>query len=214
MSALIYKDWVILSPQQMLPPKTSSCDYFVCGPERDFISLSPETYTTIPLMENLTIDRLKKAGKRHPDRSEGAEFSGYHFLHLSGIYYVVHSDNNSFEGQIAVTGFDLKNLKKGDMIDSFAHPPTSEFLKGVLQVEENPHKVMSYLAKLWPDLACSYYAIPMSVFFEWMKAGAKGWPFQQYPEGVTYEVSGRVDAPTKSVAPKSVNRRRITTLKQ
>ena len=182
MTAIVYKDWFIVSPQESIRPYSMQCDSRICGKNRDFFALTSETAVSAPLLNHLTVEFLHSArGYGRVDR----ESKNYklHLLHSSGVIYIVIAEDYLFTVKPEVVAIDATKFKKGEVADYQAIENTSHFLKGVIHNTDDPHKVVSLVSVLWQDLMPSYYAIPLSVFLEWMKSGAEGWPFEQFPKG-------------------------------
>ena len=182
MTAIVYKDWIVVSPLGPIRPYSMQCDSRICGKNRDFFALTSETAVSAPLLNHLTVEFLQSArGYGTVDRE--SKTYKLHLLHSSGVIYTVVAEDYLFTVKPEVLAIDATKFKKGEVADYQAIENTSHFLKGVIHNTDDPHKVVSLVSVLWQDLMPSYYAIPLSVFLEWMKSGAEGWPFEQFPKG-------------------------------
>ena len=182
MTAIVYKDWLIVGPQESIRPYSMQCSGRVCGSDRDFFALSSETAVYAPLLNNLSLEKLESGGG-FGTRSDVEKSFKLHLLHKSGMVYVVAAVDYLFDQKLEVVSFDATKLAAGEIADYHGIGECSNFLKGVIQNTTDPHEVVKHMSVLWPDVMCSYYAIPLRVFLEWMKSGAEGWPFEQFPKG-------------------------------
>lgn len=182
MTAIVYKDWIVVAPHELLRPYSMHCDNRICGKNRDFFALAAETAISAPLLNHLTVEFLQSAGGYGMVDRESKTYK-LHLLHSSGVIYTVIAEDYLFTVKPEVLAIDATKFKKGEVADYQAIENTSHFLKGVIHNTDDPHKVVSLLSVLWQDLMPSYYAIPLPVFLEWMKSGAEGWPFEQLPKG-------------------------------
>lgn len=55
MIAIVYKDWLIVGPQESIRPYSMQCSGRVCGSDRDFFALSTEAAVSAPLLNNLSL---------------------------------------------------------------------------------------------------------------------------------------------------------------
>ena len=204
MTAIIYKDWIIVGPQESIRPYSMSCSNRVFGQDREFFALSSETAVVVPMLGNLSLDHLKSGAGFGSSGDVGRTFK-LHFLHKSGMFYTAIAENYLFDQKLEVTGLDTTGFLGGDIADFVGIESATQFLKGVIQNTTDPHEVVRYMSVLWPDLMSSYYAIPLPVFLEWMKAGAEGWPFEQFPKGSYTEYIP--DKPQKPVTLKKYTRK-------
>jgi hypothetical protein len=182
MTAIVYKDWFIVSPQESIRPYSMQCSGRVCGSDRDFFALSSETTVSAPLLNNLSLEKLESGGG-FGTRSDVEKSFKLHLLHKSGMVYVVAAVDYLFDQKLEVMSFDATKLAAGEIADYQGVEGNSKFLKGVAHNTADPHEMVRYMSVLWPDVMSSYYAIPLRVFLEWMKSGADGWPFEQFPKG-------------------------------
>jgi hypothetical protein len=182
MTAIVYKDWFIVSPQESIRPYSMQCSGRVCGSDRDFFALSSETAVSAPLLNNLSLEKLESGGG-FGTRSDVEKSFKLHLLHKSGMVYVVAAVDYLFDQKLEVMSFDATKLAAGEIADYQGVEGNSKFLKGVAHNTADPHEMVRYMSVLWPDVMSSYYAIPLRVFLEWMKSGADGWPFEQFPKG-------------------------------
>lgn len=182
MTAIVYKDWIVVSPLELLRPYSMQCDSRICGKNRDFFALTTEAAVSAPLLNHLTVEFLQSArGYGTVDRE--SKTYKLHLLHSSGVIYTVIAEDYLFTVKPEVVAIDATKFKKGEVSDYQAIESSSSFLKGVIHNTDDPHKVVSLMSVLWQDIMPSYYAIPLRVFLEWMKSGAEGWPFEQFPKG-------------------------------
>ncbi len=182
MTAIVYKDWLIVAPQESIRPYSMQCSGRVCGSDRDFFALSSETAVSAPLLNNLSLEKLE-SGAGFGTRGDVEKTFKLHLLHKSGMVYVVAAVDYLFDQKLEVVSFDATKLAAGDLADYHGVEGNSKFVKGVIQNTTDPHEVVKHMSTLWPDVMPSYYAIPLRVFLEWMKSGAEGWPFEQFPKG-------------------------------
>ena len=204
MTAIVYKDWIVVSPLELIKPYSMQCDSRICGKNRDFFALTSETAVSAPLLNHLTVEFLHSArGYGRVDRE--SKTYKLHLLHSSGVIYIVIAEDYLFTVKPEVVAIDATKFKKGEVADYQGIESTSNFLKGVIHNTDDPHKVVSLMSVLWQDIMPSYYAIPLPVFLEWMKAGAEDWPFKQYPEGCYTECLP--EKSDKSIARKSPARK-------
>lgn len=182
MTAIVYKDWLIVAPQESIRPYSMRCANRIFGQDREFFALSSTTAAVAPLLSNLSLDHLKSSGG-FGSRGDVERTFRLHFLHKSGMLYTAIAENYLFDQKMEVTGFDTAEFLEGDVADFVGIESTTHFLKGVIQNTTDPHEVVKHMSVLWPEVMCSYYAIPLRVFLEWMKSGAEGWPFEQFPKG-------------------------------
>ncbi len=182
MTAIVYKDWLIVGPQESIRPYSTQCSGRVCGSDRDFFALSSEAAVSTPLLNNLSLEKLE-SGAGFGTRDDGERKFKLHLLHKSGMVYVVTAVDYLFDQKLAVASFDATKLGVGEIADYQGIEGNVQFLKGVAHNTADPHEVVRYMSVLWPDIMPSYYAVPLPVFLEWMKAGAEGWPFEQFPKG-------------------------------
>ena len=201
MTAIVYKDWIVVSPLELIRPYSMQCDSRICGKNRDFFALTSETAVSAPLLNHLTVEFLHSArGYGRVDRE--SKTYKLHLLHSSGVIYTVIAEDYLFTVKPEVVAIDATKFKKGEVADYQAIESTSNFLKGVIHNTDDPHKVVSLMSVLWQDTMPSYYAIPLPVFLEWMKAGAEDWPFKQYPEGsYTEYLPEKLDKPVARKSP-------------
>ena len=182
MTAIVYKDWLIVAPQESIRPYSMQCSGRVCGGDRDFFALSSETAVSAPLLNNLSLEKLESGGG-FGTRGDAENTFKLHLLHKSGMVYVVTAVDYLFDQKLEVVSFDATKLAAGEIAEYHGIESNSKFLKGVAHNTADPHEVVRYMSVLWPDTMPSYYAIPLPVFLEWMKSGAEGWPFEQFPKG-------------------------------
>lgn len=204
MTAIVYKDWIIVGPQESIRPYSMSCANRVFGQDREFFALSSETAVAAPMLGNLSLDRLKSGAGFGSSGDVGRTFK-LHFLHKSGMFYTAIAENYLFDRKLEVAGFDSAGFLEGDIADFVGIESATQFLKGVIQNTKDPHEVVKYMSVLWPDIMASYYAIPLPVFLEWMKAGAEGWPFEQFPKWSYTECIP--EKPQKPIARKNTARK-------
>lgn len=182
MTAIVYKDWLIVGPQESIRPHSMQCSDRVCGSDRDFFALSSEAAVSAPLLNNLSLEKLESGGG-FGTYDTGEKTFKLHLLHKSGMFYTAIAENYLFDRKLEVTSFDTTGFLGGDIADFVGIESATQFLKGVIQNTTDPHEVVKHMSVLWPEVMCSYYAIPLRVFLEWMKSGAEGWPFEQFPKG-------------------------------
>lgn len=182
MTAIVYKDWLIVGPQESIRPYSMQCSGRVCGSDRDFFALSSETAVSAPLLNNLSLEKLE-SGAGFGTRGDAENTFKLRLLHKSGVVYVVTAVDYLFDQKLEVVSFDATKLAAGEIADYHGVEGSSAFLKGVAHNTADPHEVVRYMSVPWPDVMSSYYAIPLPVFLEWMKSGAEGWPFEQFPKG-------------------------------
>lgn len=182
MTAIVYKDWLIVGPQESIRPYSMQCSGRVCGSDRDFFALSSEAAVTAALLNNLSLEKLESGGG-FGTYDKGEKTFKLHLLHQSGTVYVVTAVDYLFDQKLEVVSFDAIKLVEGEIAEYHGIEECSNFLKGVIQNTTDPHEVVRHMSALWPEVMTSYYAIPLRVFLEWMKSGAEGWPFEQFPKG-------------------------------
>lgn len=182
MTAIVYKDWLIVAPQESVKPYSMQCSGRVCGSDRDFFTLSSEATVSAPLLNNLSLEKLE-SGAGFGTRGDAENTFKLHLLHKSGMVYVVTAVDYLFDQKLEVVSFDATKLAAGEIAEYHGIEGCSNFLKGVIQNTTDPHEVVKHMSTLWPEVMPSYYAIPLRVFLEWMKSGAEGWPFEQFPKG-------------------------------
>ena len=206
MTVIVYKDWIVVAPHELLRPYSMQCDNRICGKNRDFFALATETAVSTPLLNHLTVELLQSARGYGTIDRESKTYK-LHLLHSSGVIYTVIAEDYLFTVKPEVVAIDATKFKKGEIADYQAVESASSFLKGVIHNTDDPHKVMNLVSVLWQDLMPSYYAIPLPVFLEWMKSGAEGWPFKQYPEGSYTECLPEPQTTPKTRATKQSVRR-------
>ena len=182
MTAIVYKDWFIVGPQESIRPYSMQCSGRVCGSDRDFFTLTSEATVSAPLLNNLSLEKLE-SGAGFGTRGDAENTFKLHLLHKSGMVYVVSAVDYLFDQKLEVVSFDATKLAAGEIADYHGFEGNSKFLKGVAHNTADPHEVVRHMSTLWPEVMPSYYAIPLRVFLEWMKSGAEGWPFEQFPKG-------------------------------
>lgn len=182
MTTIVYKDWLIVAPQESIRPYSMRLSDRVCGSDRDFFALTPDSVASAPLLNNLSLEKIE-SGAGIVARDDSEMTFKLHLLHKSGMVYGVTADNYLFDKKLEVVSYDVTKLAVGDIADYLGVVSVTRFLKGVVHNTADPHEVVRYMSVLWPDMMPSYYAISLPVFLEWMKAGAEGWPFEKFPKG-------------------------------
>jgi hypothetical protein len=129
MTAIVYKDWFIVSPQESIRPYSMQCSGRVCGSDRDFFALSSETAVSAPLLNNLSLEKLESGGG-FGTRSDVEKSFKLHLLHKSGMVYVVTAVDYLFDQKLEVMSFDATKLAAGEIADYQGVEGNSKFLKG------------------------------------------------------------------------------------